>query len=714
MGILSNIAGFIRKISSATQNGDLLALAQDFEAENADPARLLDRFNFFVSQVSANPNLSDFVVEAQVALAALQRLAAGSDSKALTHRVQLFSDSSPLGLERGELEKILSQNNFSPEALIAALGKNSFLKAQFESQVGHNETLAVHTIRVLRLFETSFPHVAFPPGINRPFFRLILALHDIGKPRAVTEQNSHLQFPYTHEIMADLLGKLHYDPAQIRFALALVAQAKLGAYLMLSDTDQAEEMICQRASEAGMDPLDFFDLRVIYYKVDAGSYTAFAGGPPQLEHLFRVLHGGRLHFVPGFEADIARLRRRLQGGIPPENYADDRMHYQVRRYAHAREDMQLARDPETGGYLLTLRVADKNSRQIYEILRDIFGPRMERVLTGKIKIVQRLPENQFSYKILPPSLLENRLKELYGERFKGFDYVAGDEDPDEIQRREEMGFFTMALPKEAVAWGDSLVNREVPAYFYTEHDKFHAVDKLLVPDDIWNARNILYRALKELPADFQASAFYDVLRQELFDLQIQDGWTIDEWFRDLWFTVHWYFIIGPEKLVHLMEKSRHHEALAGVESISQEHLALRWFAATLNAKRIQKKWDDLGQHFESIGFTMDKAEPKRLNQYLRFTRSFNHFSSFLGTGLPAVTGYLHQQALRVEAHLKERQPELLQSELMVEVDEGVSGDEPAPRAAPHPHDMRARALGRFFSGTHPAVGRTLGAITVRG
>lgn len=179
---------------------------------------------------------------------------------------------------REDLDLALSAEHYTPESLIEFFknGVSLVIDEQtmriFECQATSDLTLSEHSLRVLRRFEQYFANKPLPYGVDTGFFRLILALHDIGKPVG----GSRGQHRYTRPLVRAFLQHFCYSDENINLALALLSKDPIGSHLRgdsshkNSDTVVAE--IKEMAQESGLPLQDFFELLMIYYLVDASSY----------------------------------------------------------------------------------------------------------------------------------------------------------------------------------------------------------------------------------------------------------------------------------------------------------------------------------------------------------------------------------------------------------------------------------------------------------
>jgi len=116
---------------------------------------------------------------------------------------------------------------------------------------------------------------------------LFLALHDIGKPKAIASGGKHLQHQYTAPMVKEIFNKLEIDELHTNLAVTLVTGDPIGKYIRGKiSVAETKKIILENAKLVGLETLAFFELQLIAYKVDAGSYTEDAGGKYSLDKLF--------------------------------------------------------------------------------------------------------------------------------------------------------------------------------------------------------------------------------------------------------------------------------------------------------------------------------------------------------------------------------------------------------------------------------------------
>ncbi len=218
--------------------------------------------------------------------------------------------------DRASIDSVLSDPAHTPEQLLAAF-QSSHGKI-FEQPAGVREgyTLQEHVAMVLGQFQKYFRGVPFPKNCDQNVFELMLVFHDIGKPQAVAEGDSQRQHAYSVQEIQRVFTELQYPQKTINIVKALVQDDPIGMYLRDWDggdlmRDTAEKIIAM--SEAADMPLkDFWRLLQMYYQVDAGSYTADAGGADSLGHVFAFQpETGHMTYAPSVQDRINQLERFL-------------------------------------------------------------------------------------------------------------------------------------------------------------------------------------------------------------------------------------------------------------------------------------------------------------------------------------------------------------------------------------------------------------------
>ncbi len=197
----------------------------------------------------------------------------------------------------------IEKDEVIPKTLIQLLSTDTELASLYAADAGVSEGYSVeqHTEMVLTQFERYFSHRMEKE--NRAFMRVVLALHDIGKPVSLRETGGvKKQHAYTLPVLSRVLAQMSYPPEAISFAQAVVNQDYIGELLkgnlLLSDPDfkKTRAEIQARARENSITPEEYLKFIRIFYLADASSYTADTaelGGTESLDFLFSFNHEKR-------------------------------------------------------------------------------------------------------------------------------------------------------------------------------------------------------------------------------------------------------------------------------------------------------------------------------------------------------------------------------------------------------------------------------------
>jgi hypothetical protein len=176
-------------------------------------------------------------------------------------------------------------------------------------------TLGDHTFMVLKQFHRYFKDFHFSEPVSKKFFETIIALHDLGKPQAARDGDMSRQYEYTLALLNTILPELGYHDKEIAIARALVGGDPIRLYLYKRDVDinLIAADILKRAHEANMVIDDFWELMMLYWKCDAGSYTVNAGGKASLDRMFVFdTVANEMHLAPHIEERMVRLKEQIE------------------------------------------------------------------------------------------------------------------------------------------------------------------------------------------------------------------------------------------------------------------------------------------------------------------------------------------------------------------------------------------------------------------
>lgn len=213
---------------------------------------------------------------------------------------------------------ILETNFQNPKVLIEIISSICDLKETYKCKVRHY-SLNDHTLLVLKEFEKYFSKNTFYP-FTIYLFRVILTLHDIGKPKAFSIGQKNLQHKFTIDILTSIKDKLELSEVELSFILALLSSDTIGLYMKSNiSIEIAISDLVSNANFANLEIITFFKFMTIYYQSDTSSYTADAGGYPYLEYLYEYngnmkkydTSRGRLVFSEIYEKRFTSLEKAL-------------------------------------------------------------------------------------------------------------------------------------------------------------------------------------------------------------------------------------------------------------------------------------------------------------------------------------------------------------------------------------------------------------------
>jgi hypothetical protein len=185
----------------------------------------------------------------------------------------------------------LTKEVLEPQEIINYLKSNGF-ETDYEATVRHY-TLEEHTLLVCKAFEKYFSRSMSDKESN--FFRIMLAVHDLGKPRAFQTGNKERQYEFTLRILDEIADRLPFSSDDFKLLKALLASDILGEYFQSQVTlKEAVEKLAQLNSGTRLGITEFFRFMMIYYQCDTASYTADDGGLKFLEKLFNYKEGKKI------------------------------------------------------------------------------------------------------------------------------------------------------------------------------------------------------------------------------------------------------------------------------------------------------------------------------------------------------------------------------------------------------------------------------------
>ncbi len=216
----------------------------------------------------------------------------------------------PLSFTREELNTILNNPEHTPEEILGLLERD--FKELLSQGVGVWEgySLRDHTLMVMRQYKKYFGDANLH---DKDIFEFMLALHDMGKPIAVSDGQKHKQHEYTKRVAVPVLTQLGYTASEVNLVESLIGGDPIGSYLRNEDISRAAESVVMMAQKSGLDIDSFWDMLIAYYQVDAGSYTEDAGGLHSLDDLFSFDPDSQtMTFAPHVATKISRLKEAVK------------------------------------------------------------------------------------------------------------------------------------------------------------------------------------------------------------------------------------------------------------------------------------------------------------------------------------------------------------------------------------------------------------------
>lgn len=167
--------------------------------------------------------------------------------------------------------------------------------------------LEEHTIMVCQMFENFFSQNYCYKEFSIAAFRLLLCLHDIGKPYSLLDNQKEKQWEYTVKMIEKYNQLLPFSDYEYKIAIALISDDPLG--LFIRGKIELNEAICRiqvMFTDTEVNIATFMMLLIIYYQVDSGAYTRQGYiGPaegffekPKLEAVFEKNKNGQLIYLP--------------------------------------------------------------------------------------------------------------------------------------------------------------------------------------------------------------------------------------------------------------------------------------------------------------------------------------------------------------------------------------------------------------------------------
>jgi hypothetical protein len=185
---------------------------------------------------------------------------------------------------------MLDSKQYRPERAIKTVEVILNLQQAYDSDAGVEEDYSIrqHTLMVLLQFDRYFSHRSLPLNMTLSYWRLLLLLHDVlGKPEALRHGNKNLQHKFLQRNLPTAMRQLGYNEIDIKLGIELIGNDCIGSYIQ--DRTTPNDVIAQAnplSVTAHTSVNEAVDAMILYWMVDAGSYTEDAGGKRSLDYLF--------------------------------------------------------------------------------------------------------------------------------------------------------------------------------------------------------------------------------------------------------------------------------------------------------------------------------------------------------------------------------------------------------------------------------------------
>lgn len=167
--------------------------------------------------------------------------------------------------------------------------------------------LEEHTIMVCQMFETFFSLEYCSKNFSMSAFRLLLCLHDIGKPYSLLNNQKDKQCEYTVKMIEKYKQLFPFTNCEYNIVVALISDDPLGLYIRGKiGLEEAIYRIQIMVMNTKLTIEEFMTLLTIYYQTDSGAYTRQGYiGPaegffekPKLEAIFKKNQNDQFIYCP--------------------------------------------------------------------------------------------------------------------------------------------------------------------------------------------------------------------------------------------------------------------------------------------------------------------------------------------------------------------------------------------------------------------------------
>ncbi|HJQ08352.1 MAG TPA: hypothetical protein VJ836_02605 [Candidatus Saccharimonadales bacterium] len=204
---------------------------------------------------------------------------------------------------RSHILHLIEDDDLEGVKLIESLKEYPLLRECYARPLGgrDNHTLEEHTLKAILCFESTFQgreELIFKPR----HFKLLLALHDLGKPQAMLEGDPDKQHEYTLKIINEIAEDIRVSKGLWHQIIAVIDADSIGKYLNnkhnLPIEDSLKE-IEKMAADLSVPVAILWPTLLTYYQCDAAGYESlrrkvFVTDEAGNAIYFKEVHGFRL------------------------------------------------------------------------------------------------------------------------------------------------------------------------------------------------------------------------------------------------------------------------------------------------------------------------------------------------------------------------------------------------------------------------------------
>jgi hypothetical protein len=190
----------------------------------------------------------------------------------------------PIDPERGtgaiadKLAKLLACPSPAGADLMAVVAEHPLVGMAFVGSLGGRDGLRLreHSLAVIGCYENWFEDRC-PLLLRNAEFKLLLCLHDLGKPRAMAEGTPERQHEYTCALIDSISPDLGLAAGLARTITHIVGGDPIGRCLNskhLLPVEEAAAQVLQLASALAVEPRMAWNTLLTYYQCDAFGYES--------------------------------------------------------------------------------------------------------------------------------------------------------------------------------------------------------------------------------------------------------------------------------------------------------------------------------------------------------------------------------------------------------------------------------------------------------